>query len=96
MIEIYDLNGGTEQCPCPCGAIVPVKKSNTPRNPDRLFASCERCDRFQWLDLPMCKCGERLYEGVCKKAGSPHRGRKFISCPNQCKKSFKWKSAARS
>jgi len=74
---------------CPCGERVRslVVKKDGP-NKGRPFAACDKCNRFQWLDLPLCRCGERKYKATCKSGR--HAGRPFMACPNRCQGSFSW------
>lgn len=75
---------------CQCGersGVFEVKKPSP--NKGRLFASCDHCNRFQWLDLPLCAtCRERKYKATCRKG--KHAGRPFLACPNRCKGAFEW------
>jgi hypothetical protein len=71
---------------CQCGqevAVFTVKKDGV--NQGRLFAKCDHCGRWQWLDMPLCrKCGERKFQAQTKA------GKWFLACPNRC--SLRWLS----
>lgn len=80
-------NYSDEMVPCPkckegCKANV-VKKEN--ENKGRPFIFCADCNKFEWLDLPFCKCGLRKFQAKSKATGRP-----FRACPDQCKGGFEW------
>src|SRR4051812_10801549 len=75
--------------PCPLCLrmlrVLEVKKENI--NKGRPFITCEDCDLFEWMDMPLCAaCGRREYEATCKQGRN--EGRTFRTCPGMC--SFHW------
>jgi len=71
---------------CKCGAMLTVKTSNTPRNPNRRFYSCQACSQgFEWYDPPSGTAPGTV------PAGSPQKDRSQDVC-YKCNQTGHWAS----
>ncbi len=80
---------------CNCGKDIKVQVVKNGENKGREFAVCNFCERWHWLDMPLCEVchEERLFTARCKQGDNLNR--KFVACPNRCKGQFKWLDAER-